>query len=332
MNNWIKDIYTCNKRVAMLIMTHPGIELIGKEVIDAVTSGEIHYQAIKKVSDEYNTAACTVIMDLTVEAEAFGATIHKTNNEVPNVIGRLVCDKDSIDNLEIPTLKTARVPEYLRANKLAVENIKDKPVLSGCIGPFSLAGRLFDMSEIMVSIYIEPDIINTLLEKCTSFILSYCKALKEIGVPGVIMAEPAAGLLSNDDCLEYSTKYVKQIVKELQDDTFSIILHNCGNTGQCTDAMIQSNAAALHFGNAIDMVQVLEECPESQLIMGNIDPVCVLQQSTPEEVYKVTYDLLKKTSSYKNFVISSGCDMPPEVPDANIKAFYNALDDFNNKQ
>ena len=30
-------------------------------------------------------------------------------------------------------------------------------------------------------------------------------ALKATGVNGVIMAEPAAGLLSNEDCLQYSS-------------------------------------------------------------------------------------------------------------------------------
>ena len=59
------------------------------------------------------------------------------------------------------------MPDYLIANRLAVETIKNKAVLSGCIGPFSLAGRLYDMSEIMVGIYIEPDVIKTLLDKCT---------------------------------------------------------------------------------------------------------------------------------------------------------------------
>lgn len=58
-------------------------------------------------------------------------------NEVPNVIGRLVSDRTSIEALEIPSLETARVPQYLEANRLAAEYITDKPVFGGCIGPFS---------------------------------------------------------------------------------------------------------------------------------------------------------------------------------------------------
>lgn len=329
MNKFIKQLLDSDKRIAIPIMTHPGIEAIGKKVFDAVTNGEVHYQAIRNVTETYNTAACTVIMDLTVEAEAFGCTISMPEHEVPSVTGRLVYDEESVNRLQVPSLSVGRMPEYLKANRLAIENIKDKPVLSGCIGPFSLAGRLYDMSEIMVGIYIEPDVIKTLLDKCTAYITAYCKELKSLGATGVIMAEPAAGLLSNDDCQEYSTVYVKQIVEAVQDENFTVILHNCGNKGQCTQAMIDSGAAALHFGNAVDMVATLEQCPSDLIVMGNIDPVGILKQASSEDVYRITSDLLTKTAGYKNFVISSGCDMPPLVPEANIKAFYKAVADFN---
>lgn len=329
MNKFIKQLLDSDKRIAIPIMTHPGIEAIGKKVFDAVTNGEVHYQAIRNVTETYNTAACTVIMDLTVEAEAFGCTISMPEHEVPSVTGRLVYDEESVNRLQVPSLSVGRMPEYLKANRLAIENIKDKPVLSGCIGPFSLAGRLYDMSEIMVGIYIEPDVIKTLLDKCTAYITAYCKELKSLGATGVIMAEPAAGLLSNDDCQEYSTVYVKQIIEAVQDENFTVILHNCGNKGQCTQAMIDSGAAALHFGNAVDMVATLEQCPSDLIVMGNIDPVGILKQASSEDVYRITSDLLTKTAGYKNFVISSGCDMPPLVPEANIKAFYKAVTDFN---
>lgn len=328
MNTWIAEIMEHPTRIAIPIMTHPGIETIGKRVIDAVTDGDIHFQAIKAVAEAYPTAACTVIMDLTVEAEAFGAQIDLPEDEIPNVTQRLVCDMESVARLQVPALSAGRVPEYLKANQLAVQHIK-KPVLSGCIGPFSLAGRLYDMSEIMIGIYIEPETIEALLEKCTAFIIDYCKGLKATGATGVIVAEPAAGLLSNEDCQAYSSKYMKHIVEAVQDDTFAVILHNCGNQGQCTQAMIETGAAALHFGNAVNMEEVLEACPSDILVMGNIDPVGILKQASPEVVYRETSNLLAKTASYRNFVLSSGCDMPPMVPVENIQAFYKALDDFN---
>lgn len=323
--NWIKEVLESERQLVVPIMTHPGIEAIGNSVKDAVTNGEVHYKAIKYLADNYPSDACTAIMDLTLEAEAFGATVNMPEDEIPTVTGRLIWNMESAVALKIPDLKAGRMPEYLKANKLAVKNIPGKVILSGCIGPFSLAGRLYDMSEIMIGIYIDPDTINLLLEKCTKFITGYCMALKEIGTQGIVIAEPAAGLLSNEDCMMYSTKYVTQIVDAVQDENFTVVLHNCGNKGHCTKAMVASGAATLHFGNAIDLENVLKEVPEDVLVMGNLDPVSVFKQGTPEMIQKAVKDLLHKTAGYKNFIISSGCDLPPHVPKENIDAFFEVV-------
>ncbi|MBQ1222314.1 MAG: uroporphyrinogen decarboxylase family protein [Alistipes sp.] len=329
MKKWMEEVMAQPKRVALPIMTHPGIEYIGKTVREAVTDGQTHFEAIKALAERYPSAASTVIMDLTVEAEAFGAKILIPEEEIPTVTERLVSDAASVEALQVPSLDAGRVPEYLKANRLAAEAITDRPVLAGCIGPFSLAGRLYDMSEIMVAIYIEPDVIMSLLDKCTAFLIDYCKALKATGVAGVVMAEPAAGLLSDEDHMVYATPYIQQIVEAVQDDDFTIVLHNCGNMGQCTHAMVECGARALHFGNLVDIPQALTEVPEDMMVMGNLDPVGVLQQATPEAVAAATTDLREKTAGAKNFIISTGCDLPPAVPEANIKAFFDAVEAYN---
>ena len=331
MKEWCRTVMESRERIAIPIMTHPGIELCGKTVRQAVTDGAIHAEAIRSLNETYPAAALTVIMDLTVEAECFGANVVFAENEVPNVVGRLVHDHDSIAALQVPSVDSARMPEYLKANRLAAQSVKDKPVFGGCIGPFSLAGLLYDMSEMMMALYMEPDTIRLLLEKCTEFIISYLRAMKETGVNGVIIAEPAAGLVSNEDCSAFSSAYIARIVEELQDDNFMIVLHNCGNSGHCTAAMLETKAAGLHFGNSINMVDALTECPEDILVMGNIDPVGIFKMATPEKVRSETLTLLQNTSKWKNFVLSTGCDVPSHVPMENIAAFYEALDEHNRR-
>lgn len=329
MKSWVTHQIHNKTRIAIPIMTHPGIEMIGKKVKDAVQDGEVHAQAIKKLAEFYPTAATTVIMDLTLEAEAFGCQIEFQENDMPHILGRLVSNVEDIGNLKVPDLTAGRISQYLTANRLTVEHTKDKPVFAGAIGPFSLAGRLFDMSEIMVACYMEPGAITSLLEKCTDFILKYCMELKNIGCSGVVIAEPAAGLLSNEDCQYFSSEYVKRIVDAVQDDSFLVVLHNCGNQGHCTEAMLNSGANAYHFGNAIDMVETLKFCPKDKLIMGNIDPVGVMKMRSAREVNAFTTDLLNRTAEFDNFVLSTGCDLPPHVPFENISAFFEALDDYN---
>lgn len=117
MNKWVESVHKSNKRFAIPIMKHPGIDFIGKKIIDAVTDREIQFQAIKAIQERYSPDAATMIMDLTVEAEAFGCTINFSNNEIPTVAERLVGDRESIEKLNIPKLKSARIPQYLKAAK-----------------------------------------------------------------------------------------------------------------------------------------------------------------------------------------------------------------------
>ncbi|RJP73157.1 MAG: methylcobamide--CoM methyltransferase [Ignavibacteriales bacterium] len=329
MSEWIESVLQSEERLAIPIMTHPGIEMINKKVIDAVKNGEIHFKAVEAIHNNFPGAAANIMMDLTVEAEAFGCKINFSEDEVPNVASRIVYDEKSINDLPVPSLQNGRVPEYLKAAKLAAEKIKSKPVFAGCIGPISLAGRLFDMSEMMTSLYIEPEMIKILLGKCTDFLKKYVFEFKWLGANGVIMAEPAAGLLSGDMCDEFSSNYIKEIVDEVQDDNFLFILHNCGNTGQATQSMISTRAHALHFGNKIDIVGVLNEVPGNILVLGNLDPVGVFKLSDTETIYNETLNLLERTAMHKNYIISSGCDLPPGVPLENVNAFYNALSFFN---
>jgi uroporphyrinogen decarboxylase len=327
-NDWKKEILSSPCRMAVPVMTHPGIEMLGHNVKEAVCSGQVHFEAVKALCGKYpQPAAMTTIMDLSVEAQAFGASVSFSYEAIPSIEGRLVEDAAAIEALEVPSLEAGRIPEYLKADKLAAT--LPKPVFAGCIGPFSLAGRLYGMTEIMMGIYIEPEAMQVLLEKCTDFLLQYVKAIKETGCPAVLMAEPASGLLSNEDNLMWCTPYVKKIIDAVQDDSFAVVLHNCGNTGHCTEAMVATGAWGFHFGNKIDMVQALEGCPADALVFGNVDPVSVFKQASPEEMYKVTFELLQATAKYPNFVLSSGCDTPPGVSPANIEAFYKALEDFN---
>lgn len=313
-------------------MTHPGIELCGATVYDAVTDGSVHADAICALNERFPaSAAVTAIMDLTVEAEAFGASVRFSQDDIPAVVGRLLTGPESVRDHVVPGLDSGRVGEYLKANRLVASRISDKPVYGGCIGPFSLAARLYDISEFMMALYLDTDTACLLLDKCTEFITNYVSAMKEAGIDGVIVAEPAAGLVSNDDCFTYSSVYVRKIVDAVQDSSFKVILHNCGNMGQCTDAMVRSGAAALHFGNRTDMVQALKECPADLEVMGNIDPVGIFRQSSPETVKNATLALLEATSEYPNFILSSGCDIPPHTPMENIAAFYEALEYFNDQ-
>ncbi|MEI6602940.1 MAG: uroporphyrinogen decarboxylase family protein [Clostridia bacterium] len=329
MKAWAKEIIESNERRAMPVMTYPGLALVNKGIMDVITDGVVQSEAILALANVYPSAAAVTIMDLSLEAQAFGSPVRFTDDEVPSVTDRIVTDMETAGALQVPKVGDARTGVFIEAGKLVSSKIQGKPAFGGEIGPFSLAGRLMDMTEIMVMAITEPEVVHVVLEKTTTFLIEYAKAYQAAGANGIVIAEPAAGLLSPDMCEEFSSLYVKRIVDAVQTDEFMVILHNCGNTVNLVPSLLGTGAMGLHFGNAIDMLDVLPQIPEEVLVFGNIDPAGTFKNGTVEEMKVKTRELLERTAQYKNFVLSSGCDVPPGTPIENVEAFYDTLRSYN---
>ena len=332
MKQWLSDMIAADKKVALPILSFPSVSLMDITVRELISDSDRQAQGMKMVAERVNAAAAVSLMDLSVEAECFGSTIRVSDEEVPTVIGHIVSDEDEANALEVPTVGSARSGLYVDAIRKAVEIITDRPVLAGIIGPYSLAARLLDVTEIMMLCYDEPDMVHIVLEKATAFLVEYAKAYKAAGANGIVMAEPVAGLLSPALEEEFSSPYVKQIVDAVQDDNFIVVYHNCGdNTPRMTESILSTGSAAYHFGNAIDMAAMMAKFPADVVVMGNVDPAGVLRQGTPELVRTATLDVMNKCCSYPNFLISSGCDIPPATPWENVDAFFAAVEEFYGK-
>ncbi len=330
MMNWIDENLAAETKKGFLVLSFPAIQKMGITVKELIASSDLQAEAMKIVADETPDAMASVsMMDLSLEAEAFGSTIHVSDDEVPTVVGSIVSSEEDADALAIPEIGAGRTQIYIDAIGKAVKLIKDRPVFAGAIGPFSLAGRLMDVSEAMVYCFEEPDMVHTVLEKVTEFIIRYCNAYKAVGANGVLIAEPLAGLLSPNLAREFSAQYMKKIVDACQTEEFLIGYHNCGNcTVQQIGSIKEIGVRMMHFGNAINMADMVPLVPEDVIVMGNVDPAGQFRNGTPESVKARTLEILEACGKYRNFVISSGCDIPPMTPWENIGAFFEAVNEF----
>lgn len=335
MKNWVNS--PIEKPIPVL--SFPSVQLLNVTVKELISDSTLQARGMKAVADRADTAASVSLMDLSVEAEAFGAPIRFSDDEVPTCMGPVIApdlDEDeheeAAEALAVPKIGAGRTGIYIDAIKKAKELITDRPVLAGVIGPFSLAGRLADVTNSMVFCLTEPDYMHTILEKATEFIISYIGAYKAAGADGVVMAEPLAGLLSPKLAMEFSGEYCRRIVSALQDDEFIFVYHNCGNTASVTtESILHAGAAAYHFGNAVNMADILSKVPENVPCLGNIDPAREFRNGTPESVKKATAGLLSECGLHKNFILSSGCDIPPLSPWENIDAFFEAFREWKEK-
>ena len=326
---WLAGLNTTGPKKTMPILSFPSVQLMDITVKELISSSEMQARGMKLIADRTDSAASVSLMDLSVEAECFGAKIVTSDDEVPTVVGAVVSSAEDAEKLQVPPMFSGRTGIYVDAIKRAVQLITDRPVFAGVIGPFSLAGRLVDVTEAMIYCYEDPDMLKTVLDKCTDFLISYILEYKKVGAPGVVIAEPLAGLLSPALAEEFSEPYVRRIVEKVQDENFIVIYHNCGNgTIQMIDSILRTGCSAYHFGNAIDMREMMKHIPENVIAMGNIDPAGEFRNGTPASIKKATKDLMRDCCKYPNFAISSGCDIPPMSKWENIDAYFEAVSEF----
>ena len=313
----------------MPVLSFPAVQLMGISVKELISDSNRQAEGMKLIADRTDASASVSLMDLSVEAECFGSHIVVSKDEVPTVKVSIVSTIEEVEALHIPQIGAGRTGIYIDAIKKATQLIQDRPVFAGIIGPFSLAGRLLDVTEIMYQCYDEPELVEALLDKVTAFLITYGQAYKEAGANGVVMAEPLAGMLSPELSAEFSAPYVKRIVDALQDDEFLVIYHNCGdNTIQMIDSILSTGSAAYHFGNSIDMSEMMKHIPADTIAMGNVDPAGQFRNGTPESIAEETQKIMSACCTYPNFVISSGCDIPPMSKWENIDAFFGAVASF----
>jgi len=86
--------------------------------------------------------------------------------------------------------------------------------------------------------------------------------------------------------------------------------------------MATSGAAVLEIDHLVSLDDACRLVPESIALWGNLDPVSVVSNGTPESIRQAVVDAITTIQSHKRkrYVLSSGCTLPPDTPAENIAA------------
>ncbi len=311
------------------IVSYPGAKLIGRSVRRLVTDPAAQVAAQTALHERLQTFAVMAAMDLSAEAEAFGCPVRLSENEPPTVTGRLITNKEAAAELAVPTPGAGRTQVHLETVRRLCA-LPDKPlVLGGMIGPFSLAGRLYGVADTLTMTIQDQHWTHRLLEASTEFLTLYAQAFKAAGAHGVIVAEPTAGLLSPHAMTTFSSNYIARLVAAVNDDEFDLIYHNCAAKPVHLPGVISTGARVFHFGPLMNPLEALNHLGPDAVVCGNLDPAQVLLQGTPDRIRAAASALLAECGHHRNFLLSTGCDVPPDVPLENIEAMFAAVAAWN---
>ncbi|MCF7936752.1 MAG: uroporphyrinogen decarboxylase family protein [Synergistales bacterium] len=293
-----------------------------------ITSGEAIAEGQMRAQEYYGHDAVFAAMDLGVETEATGSTLRYRRGEYPTVERYAVQAPEQLDVLEPPDPRSSgRMPELLRAASILRRELGDEVPVIGCIaGPLTLASQLMGLEAALYLVMDEPERFEQLHALAAETVRRFGLALLDAGAHGIMLFNPSA-----------SPEVVPaQFFREFE----------CPRLRALGEAFRKAGSAALWFNTAGPVESILplyrgcgadignlDYCvaPEDVLAMeldlcvdGNIKPLDFVT-ATPREIRAAADRLLALFAGRDGFILSSGCEVPPQAPPGNVSAMTGAV-------
>jgi MtaA/CmuA family methyltransferase len=264
-----------------------------------------------------------------------GAKVSATDDNQPfGGIGEpLVRSAADIDRIPAPDVGTqARYPLMIEALSRVVEALGKEVIVVACFDqyPFSLAAALMGISEIMLKVVDDPPFVAALMQRCSDYAAAYAHALSDAGAHMLSGGDSPAGLLSPPHYRQLALPAERRLIASIRSATGkSVSLHICGNSTPILSGMAASGADVLELDHAVDIGHACRLLGPNIALWGNLDPIRVLAQGTPESVRHKARETLGAVAAtgHRRFVLSSGCTLAVKTPAENLDALFTCQEE-----
>ncbi len=262
--------------------------------------------------------------DDVMAAHDIGLPIACREGHKPYIVEHAVKTSKILKQISVPNpIDGGLLGEAVKLVKMLREST-DILIMANQWGPFTLAGGFCGAADLSMKIITEPDFVHELMDFTTEICIALAKAYERTGAQVTWLAEPVALLLSPGQFEDFVVPCLRRFFKTVNNMT---ALHVCGETTYLTEKLVAAGVQALSLDSKVDFSYIMEIVPEDVVLFGNIDPVMMLK-AEPARIRREVEGLLKKMQNRPNFVLSTGCLLPPDTPPANIEAFMSAARAF----
>jgi [methyl-Co(III) methanol-specific corrinoid protein]:coenzyme M methyltransferase len=281
---------------------------------------------------------------LTVEAEAMGCKVDLEGNDKTPEVSETPFKSGNDITVPADFLSSGRIPVVLEAvEKLKEEYADNLPIIVGMTGPFTLAGHLLGVENLVRYMKTSPNEVEAALENSLDACMDYAEALSEVKPDVICVADPTAAPELIDP-LQF-----KSVVKPRLEDLANTIktkkvLHICGSTQPIIRDMASIGYDGISVEEKVDIARAKQDVEKggkimrvggktmsiggdsSSKIVGNISTTQTLFTGSPEEVKAE----VKRALEAGVDIVAPGCGLAPRSPIENIKAMVEGRNEFYN--
>jgi uroporphyrinogen decarboxylase len=261
-------------------------------------------------------------------AAAFGGGIKYREMGAPDLKEHIVDEIEDVEKLDLvkvdaePVIET--VIKALRETKARIG--QEYTITMTAWGPFTLAARFVGEEAMMKATFKKKDFVHAITDKITDLLIHLYEPLVADGSLDIIsLADPTASgdLISKKQFADFAVPYLKKFTDWAKSKNVHTLVHICGNTSDRLDLMPETGASCISLDHKTDIAKAKELLYGKMCFAGNVDPVAVMLQGTPDDVRSTSTSIIETAAADGGFVLMPGCDIPPTVPYENIQALIN---------
>ncbi|MBF0469152.1 MAG: uroporphyrinogen decarboxylase family protein [Desulfamplus sp.] len=305
--------------------------LIGGILLDEyIQDGDLLARCQLKALERYRYDAVFSVMDVNVETEALGSVLEYRKNQYA-IIKKYALSKEGWqndeNNLVIPDPEQAgRMPEMLKAVEILKNNLKNEVLIVGCVlGPLTLATQLLGMETALFMAMDEPDRFARLLDFTTGVVTRFGVAQIKAGAHLPIVFDPSASpaVVPHQFFREFELPRLAKLFAAFKNaGSLANWLHIAGPVDSILPYYPGAGVNIANFDYCVTPETAMAKL--SQLCLdGNIKPLSFVV-SEPADIKAASAVLLKAFSGRGGFILSSGCEIPPESRPENVTAMVMA--------
>ena len=202
-------------------------------------------------------------------------------------------------------------------------------------GAFVRSWRLMGMTNWMMAVYRNPDLVHRVARVVTDYSLEQLEMLGEVGLDVLIVEDDIADknttLISPEHFTEFINPYNREMLDRAHEMGMKVVRHSDGNLWPIMDLLLESGYDGLNPLEpqaGMTLRKVKDYCGDRLCLLGNIDCQELLPNGSPEQVRDAVKQAVEDAGAGGGLIICSSNTLHPGVNPENCIAMFEATREF----
>lgn len=301
---------------------------IGARYRDYCTDFRVMVEGQIRTAETFGLDYVNTMSDPAREAADCGARVEYFDHQPVAIVESeaLLTEKTRLTSLAVPDpLGGGRMHNGVRALELYKQRTGGRWLIEGWVeGPIAGASALRGINRLLLDFYDDPGFVRDLFAFVLEMELRFARAQIEAGADLIGIGDAAASLVGPALYEEFVWPAEKKLVEGIHALGGRTRLHICGNTRRILGGMGRLGCHIVDLDFLAPISEARAQMGPRQVLLGNVDPVRVMRNGTPEEV---TREVVRcRQQAGERFIISAGCEIPRDTPEANLRAMLRCAE------